>query len=234
MRRAAGFGLVEVLLALSLGLLLLLAGSRLFVAVLHSWQAQAVAAQLQEDARLALQRMARDIRMAGAFGCLRREAISFADPAIAAVFALPLSISLEPDGNLRSLSLVGAQSGDTGSPSNWTLVTDCVLAARAYAGKHLPAPDEFALPIHRQVYQVVAGQLRLSSGSTQAVLVDNVHRVSVDFGVADAAGQVVYVVAAPDPARIRSIRIRLTLADPQQRVRAQTYHLVAAVRSRVP
>ncbi|NER62985.1 hypothetical protein G3436_02555 [Pseudomonas sp. MAFF212427] len=234
MRRAAGFGLVEALLALSLGLLLVLAASHLLLAALHSWQAQGVAAQLQEDARLALQRMARDIRMAGAFGCLRQEAVSFADPAIAAVFALPLSISLEPDGNLRSLSLVGAQSGDTGSPAHWTLVTDCARVARAYAGKHSPGPGEFALPIHRQVYQLVAGQLRLSSGSTQAVLVDNVHRLRMDFGVADAAGRVAYVVATPEPARIRSVRIRLTLADPLQRVRAQTYHLVAAVRNPAP
>ena len=85
------------------------------------------------NARFALQRMARDIRMAGAFGCLRREAISFADPAIAAAFALPISVSLEPDGTLRSLSLVGVQGGEAGGPPNWTLLTDCLSTAQVRA-----------------------------------------------------------------------------------------------------
>ena len=39
MRRDTGFGLVEALLALSLGVLLVLAGSRLFIGALQGWQA---------------------------------------------------------------------------------------------------------------------------------------------------------------------------------------------------
>lgn len=42
------------------------------------------------------------------------------------------------------------------------------------------------------------------------------------------------MTAVPDPSRIRSIRLRLTLDDPAERVRAQTYQMVAAVRNRLP
>ena len=234
MRRSLGFGLVEALLALSLGALLVLAGSRLFIGALHSWQAQGVLAQLQEDARFALQRIARDIRMAGAFGCLRREAISFAEPAIAAVFALPISVSLEPDGNLRSLSLVGVQGGEAGGPPNWTLLTDCVTAAQVVAGERMPGAQQFALPVRQQVYRLVDGQLLLSSGGSHAVVVEHISRLHIDLGVADVGGELAWVASAPDPSRIRSIRLRMTLDHPDRRVRAQTYQLVAAVRNRLP
>lgn len=234
MRRDTGFGLVEALLALSLGVLLVLAGSRLFIGALQGWQAQGALAQLQEDARFALQRMARDIRMAGAFGCLRREAISFADPAIAAAFALPISVSLEPDGTLRSLSLVGVQGGEAGGPPNWTLLTDCLSTAQVQAGERFPGPHQFALPVRQQVYRLVDGQLLLTSGGSHAVLIEHVSRLQVDLGVAGEGGELAWMTAVPDPSRIRSIRLRLTLVDPAERVRAQTYQMVAAVRNRLP
>lgn len=234
MKRVAGFGLVEALLALSLGLLLILATSRLFLAALHSGQAQGVAAQLQEDARFALQRLARDIRMAGMLGCLRREAISFVDPTAAAAFALPLGISLDPEGNLRSLSLVSTEAGELGGRPDWTLVTDCRSVAQVHAGEHAAGPGAFALPVRQQVYRLTDGALLLSSGGSHAVLIEHVRELNVDLGVADANGEVEYRRGPVDPARIRSLRMRLTLEDPQQRVRAQTYQLVATVRNRLP
>lgn len=80
MTRQAGFSLLEAMLALSLGLLVLLGGNRLFIAASQSWQAQEAAARMQEDARHALQRLAQSLRMAGMFGCLRHDAIVFDAP----------------------------------------------------------------------------------------------------------------------------------------------------------
>ena len=45
---------------------------------------------------------------------------------------------------------------------------------------------------------------------------------------------IVLRLSAGDPARIRSVRLSLTLADPQQRVRSQTFSTVAALRNRLP
>ena len=151
-----------------------------------------------------------------------------------AAFAQPLGISLDPQGNLHSLSLVSAQAGELGGRPDWTLVTDCRSVAQVHAGEHAAGPGAFALPVRQQVYSLTDGALLLSSGGSHAVLIEHVRELNVDLGVADANGEVVYRRGPVDPARIRSLRMRLTLEDPQQRVRAQTYQLVATVRNRLP
>lgn len=214
-RAMAGFSLLEVLLAMSLGLLLLLGGSRIFIGALHGWQAQQAAARLQEDAYLVLHRLARDIRMAGSFGCLREDAMTFADVAMARVFAQPVGLEVASDGNLRSLTLVSAQAGELGGRHDWTLLTDCLARAQVVAGTASPGPGMFAIPVRQQRYRLDAGQLQLRSGGANAVLVDNVQRFEV----------------RRDDDRIK---LGLTLGDPGQRVRAQTYELVVALRNPRP
>lgn len=208
-----GFGLVEALLALGLGLLVLLAGSRLFVTALKTWQAQTVAARLQDDARLALLRISRDIRASGMFGCLRRDAIQFSDATTAATFGEPLRVESSSDGNLRSLSLLVSEPAASGVP-NWTLVTDCLSFAQVYAGERAPGPGEYAFAIRRQTYRLADRQLLLSSGGSSAVLIEDVDALAVRV----------------EPA---SIHLELRLSDPQQRVRPQTYRLGSALRNRV-
>jgi Tfp pilus assembly protein PilW len=80
-RRPAGFGLIEALLALALGVMVLAAASQLFGSAYQAWRLQGATARLQDDARLVLQRLAEDIRMAGMFGCLRLNAADFRLPA---------------------------------------------------------------------------------------------------------------------------------------------------------
>jgi type IV pilus assembly protein PilW len=68
------------------------------------------------------------------------------------------------------------------------------------------------------------------------VLVDNVQRFDISFGVADkpASTQVARYDASPaDASLIRSVRILLTLHDPAGRVKDQTYSVVAALRNRL-
>ena len=91
-RTQGGFGLIEGVLALAIGLPLLAAASQLFVSAHDTWRLQGAAARLQADARLALQRMAQDIRMAGMFGCLRLQPGDFKDPAARQAFAHPLQV----------------------------------------------------------------------------------------------------------------------------------------------
>ncbi|PWB34823.1 hypothetical protein DCO48_04300 [Pseudomonas sp. SDI] len=209
-----GFGLVEALLALGLGLIVLLAGSRLFVTAVKTWQAQTVAARLQDDARLALLRISRDIRASGMFGCLRTEATQFSDATSTAAFREPLRLESRSDGSLRSLSLLVSEPAASGAPT-WTVVTDCLGFARVYAGEQVPGPGEYAFAIRRQTYRVADRQLLLSSGGSSAVLIEDVDTLAVRV----------------EPA---SIHLELTLSDPQQRVRPQTYRLSSTLRNRVP
>ncbi len=69
-RRMQGFGLVEVLVAITIGLILL-AGAISMLAT-NKWTYRVVEHQsrIQENARFALETIARDLRMAGYFGCL--------------------------------------------------------------------------------------------------------------------------------------------------------------------
>jgi len=212
MKSMAGFSLIEVLLAMSLGLLLLLAGSRVFIGALHSWKVQEVAARLQEDARFVLQRIAGDIRMAGMFGCLRREAMGFPDGATARLFEQPVRLDQAGDGGLRSLSLVSAQWGELGGAPDWTLVTDCRTHAVIAKGRAAPGPDRFAVPIRQQTYRLDGSRLLLGSAGSNAVLIDNISR---------------FVVRQDDDRMMLS----LTLDDPGKRVRAQTYELTVVLRN---
>ncbi|UVM55197.1 prepilin-type N-terminal cleavage/methylation domain-containing protein [Pseudomonas sp. B21-012] len=218
MNRQAGVGLVEVLLALSLGLVLLLGASRLFLAATQSWQAQGIAAQLQEDARLALQRMAQDIRMSGMFGCLRADAISHVNPSSAQAFAQPLEVIRAADGQLQQLSLISAEVAGAGGRPNWTLVTDCISQARVYLDVQAAPAGHFAIPIRRQTYRVDGTSLMLGSGASYAPLIDNLGELRVD-------------IISRSATRIAGLRLSLTLLDPLARVRPQQYQLTVALRN---
>ncbi|TDF80267.1 PilW family protein [Pseudomonas sp. H9] len=211
-----GFSMLEVLLALSLGLLLVFGSSRLFIAASQSWQAQAASARMQEDARQALQRLAQSIRMAGVFGCLHDDAIVFHDPAAREAFAQPLQIVRGADGRLQRLSLTSAGVAHTTGQPDWTLVTDCRTQASVHAGGMKPATGQFAVPLRHQHYRLVANQLLLRSGAANGVLVDGVGDLQVEL-VRDNTLAVV------------AVRLELTMDDPLQRVRSQTYQMSIAL-----
>lgn len=68
-RAQMGFGLVELMIALTIGLLIMAAVSSILVTSKAMYTTQDSLARLQENARFALQVMLRDIRMAGYYGC---------------------------------------------------------------------------------------------------------------------------------------------------------------------
>ncbi|MDD2057350.1 hypothetical protein N5D52_25595 [Pseudomonas sp. GD03860] len=216
MSRQSGLSVLELLVALSLGLVLLLGGSRLFLAASQSWQVQAVAARMQEDARQALQHLARDIRMTGMFGCLHHDEIDFVDPGAAAVFARPLVLTQGPDGRLQQLGLISGEVLHASGRPNWTLLTDCRTVASVHAGTAPPTAGQFALPIRRQVYRLAGDQLYLTSGSMTAVLVDGVGDMRVEL-------------LKSSDLTVSGVRLSLTLVDPQQRVRPQNYQTSVAL-----
>ncbi|MNP49000.1 hypothetical protein D3C76_1431590 [compost metagenome] len=97
-----------------------------------------------------------------------------------------------------------------------------------------------AFPIRRLVYSFNNNQLLLGSGTgnppTLSVLVDNVRAFDVTFGMAASATDIAassYTGNPADPALIRSVRLSLTLFDPRNTVREQTFNVVAALRNRL-
>lgn len=172
-RRQTGLGLIETLLALALAALLLTGASRMFLSANDAWAQQGAAARLQDDARLVLQRIAEDVRMAGMFGCLQLQGTDFGSPDTARAFAQPISIGQ------GSLTLVGAAlPGLSGAP-DWTVLTDCHSWAKVQDGQHMPGENLFTLPVRRLSYQLRNGSLNLTTRSQNASLIDNVKALQV-------------------------------------------------------
>lgn len=68
-RRIAGLSIVELMVALTIGLILLAALTRLFVTSRSTYTLEEGLARIQESGRFAMEFLAQDIRMAGYIGC---------------------------------------------------------------------------------------------------------------------------------------------------------------------
>lgn len=69
LRRIAGLSIVELMVALTIGLILLAALTRLFVSSRSTYTLEEGLARVQESGRFAMEFLAQDIRMAGYAGC---------------------------------------------------------------------------------------------------------------------------------------------------------------------
>ena len=230
-RLARGFSLVEVLLALALGLVLILGASQILISARLTHASQQAAMLLQDDARFVLSKITQDIRQTGMLGCLA--AIDNAP----AAFDRP--ISWEGAGSAKSLTLVTANVGDGVGKPDWTVLSDCKETARAYAGTPpVVEPGQLRFGIRQLTYTYESGQLKISTPAApaRAVLMDNVRAFDVSFGMAATSastGVVRYDSHPADESLIRSVRILMTLQDPAGRVKDQTYSVVAALRNRL-
>lgn len=166
MRRAqSGFGLLELMLALAIGLMLLAAASQLFTSAHQTWRLQSAAVRMQDEARQALLRMAQDIRMAGMFGCLDLTA----QPAFARPFeAGPSSLSL----------MVAELPGHAGNP-DWTVVTNCLNEVKVHKGRALGSDKQMAIPISHHHYAHSGGKLYFKRRGNNQPLVEHVRELRV-------------------------------------------------------
>ncbi|KAB0502173.1 MULTISPECIES: PilW family protein [Pseudomonas] len=231
-----GFGLIELLIALALSLVVILGVAQIFIAAKNTYISQSTAAGMQEDARFVLSKMIQEIRMVGMFGCLG----TITDESSAGSFNASQLTPISWDNANLKLTLVTADVGGSGGAPTWTVVSDCRNDATAYTGLRTPTSGQLAFPIRRLIYSFSNNQLLMGSGAgtpTQQVLVNNVSAFNVSFGLASSATDTAassYSSNPSDPARIRSVRLTLTLTDPNNRVREQTFNVVAALRNRLP
>ncbi|RON56071.1 prepilin-type N-terminal cleavage/methylation domain-containing protein [Pseudomonas frederiksbergensis] len=230
-----GFGLIEVMIALVLSLIVVLGVAQIFISAKNTYVSQNTAAGMQEDARFVLSKMIQEIRMVGMFGCLATVTDASSTGDFNASQLAPISWD---NANLK-LTLVTADVGSGGGTPTWTVLSDCRNSATAYTGVRAAASGQMAFPIRRLIYSFSNNQLLMGVGSgtpTQAVLVNNVSAFNVSFGMATSTTDVAassYSTNPSNPALIRSVRLTLTLTDPNNRVRNQTFNVVAALRNRL-
>lgn len=235
-----GFGLIEIMIALALGLVLVLGIIQIFASTRQTALVQDASAVLQENARYVLTRMTHELRMAGMFGCLSLNSASVSD--------VPIEFDSPINWAAGSSSLFIITSNATrgiaeSTNADWTLVTDCRTTGTVVPGVAAPGNGEMAFPIRQTEYQLDADRkvLKVRSGGAGNFepLIGNVKAFDVQFGVAASAGDPYvsgnYVAPSTvaDPALIRSVRIALVLEDENQRSAAQEYTVVAALRNRL-
>lgn len=229
MRGCKGFGLIELMIALTLGLIMSLALTQMFISSKDTYLSQTASANLQEDARFVLNKLAQDIRMVGTFGCLASVKDASDKGDFAAAFKTPVKWQPGP----RKLTLITANVEKLQSEPTWTIRTDCSSSAIAYSlGK---GSGELSFPVQQQAYAYNARRAELTLNNR--ALISYVSGFDVLFGVARRPFDVSidrYVENPGDPALIRSVRIDLTLLDPADRVKEQTFSVVAALRNRIP
>lgn len=223
-RYSKGFGLVEIMLAMTLGLVITAGLLQLFISAKDTYISQAASAFMQEDARFLLSKMLQEVRMVGMFGCLAK--IDDVNGGFSAAQDRPILWNTAK----RELTLITADVGATGGRADWVVLSDCATSAAAYVADRTPGPGQLKFPIRKVTYTY-----NRRTGEIIG-LIKNVSAFSVLFGVAaNAEGTSVsrYVANPANPALIRSVRVSLTLTDPAKRVKDQTFNVVAALRNRL-
>ncbi|MBX8569622.1 PilW family protein [Pseudomonas cichorii] len=233
-KSSRGFGLIEIMVALVLGLVVSMGIIQIFSASRGTFLTQNASARMQEDARFVLSKLMQEIRMTGMYGCLGFSNYVPVSPAIAWPAALDNPILW--DNANKTLTLVTSDIGTTGTSPTWTIISNCQTSTQLYAGAKLPAAGETAFPMRQLVYTLTGQNLTIkygTGGTAQAQpLLQNVSAFDVSFGMAGSPMTYVTTVSTAAAADIRSVRISLTLQDPDNRVRPQQYNVVAYLRNR--
>ncbi|PCD01356.1 prepilin-type N-terminal cleavage/methylation domain-containing protein [Halopseudomonas pelagia] len=258
-RRCAGFGLIELMIALTLGLVLVMGVVQVFIASKQTLVVQRAAATLQEDARYLLGRLSQELRMLNMYGCLDLarlpESIRSAVPP-----ALEAPISYSAGSTAGTLTLITAvpnaeifTADTTRSASNygarWLIVTNC----RDTDDLRIASADELAvrsgdlvIPLRQVEYRVKnhALQIRNNGAGNFQTLIEGVADLSLGFGLAASAddrqvsGGYMDEIAAAQAQLVRSVKLDLQMSDNPQspedgQVRAQNFMQVVAIRNRI-
>lgn len=126
----SGFTLVELMVALTIGLIILVAVSSLFVSSKQTYTVQDQLARLQENGRFAMQFVMSDIRMAGYYGCLD----DVSDKNVFSVVnssSLTYSVTQSAIEGLDAGSAAWLPSGSPDVPSGISAISDAIVVRYA-------------------------------------------------------------------------------------------------------
>jgi type IV pilus assembly protein PilW len=233
--RSRGFGLVEIMVALVLGLVVSLGIIQIFTASRATFVAQNASARMQEDARFVLSKMLQELRLAGMYGCLQFDSV-LASGAIAKPPALNNPILW--DATNQALTIVTADVGTAGTSPTWTIISDCQTTSQLYPNARAPAAGQTAFPLRQLIYRLNGTELTMQVGTGTGqpqTLLQNVARFDIWFGM---RGQPMTYspanipISAGNGADVLSVRIRLEMSDPTANVRNQQFNAVAHLRNR--
>ena len=136
-----GFSLVELMVALTIGLIILSAVSMLFVGSKKTYSTQDSLARLQENARFAMQFIIKDLRLAGYYGCIDDINADSINSTLnnSADFFYNAQIPIE---GLNNATGAWYPSGETTLPTNIKAGTDAVAIRKADASSGIYLDQE--------------------------------------------------------------------------------------------
>tara|TARA_R110000764_G_scaffold61741_6_gene131650 strand:- start:12373 stop:13158 length:786 start_codon:yes stop_codon:yes gene_type:complete len=250
-----GFSLVELLIAMALGLMLTLGVLQVFLASKESFVLQQRSAAMQENARFLLGRLAQDIRQAGQFGCLDLGRLPASSRVtVPAELAVPVSYQ---NGVLRMISALPVSAdvsvpGDVFSAADfaarWLVVTNCLDSLQvSEADTPLTVQSgDVLIPLRLLEYRHRDQRIQVRSNGKGnfETLIEGVADFTLAFGLAadtqahGVTGAYQTSLAVADAPRIRSIRLALLLSEQpaaksQDGMQTQGYVQVTAVRNRL-
>ena len=131
--KSRGFGLVELMIAITIGLILLGGIGYVYLGSQQTFRTQDDFSRIQENVRYALDQVGMDVRMAGYSGCVNLSSIDPANPA-----AIPISVIAN---GAPTVGLAEAMRGYDGAtwtapgtvPANWVSGTGVFHVTRADA-----------------------------------------------------------------------------------------------------
>ncbi|MEH6388696.1 MULTISPECIES: prepilin-type N-terminal cleavage/methylation domain-containing protein [Pseudomonas] len=247
-----GFGLVELMIAMLLGLILIMGVMQIFITSKQTYSMQQSAATMQENARFVLSRISSELRQVGMFGCLDIERLPIATRnQIPAAFATPVTFQ---DGILTIITADSAVERVTEEVTltasslgaGWLLVSDCVAGLRIDSGVGVTAAaGDLVVPVRQLEYRLTdhALKTRVNGMGNFETLIEGVSGFDAQFGLAASDADVhvsgAYVTDVTGlESRVRSVRLVLQLAenpsDPDAgSVKTKDFTLVAALRNRL-
>ncbi|OBU63391.1 PilW family protein [Stenotrophomonas maltophilia] len=190
-RRMAGLSMVELMIALTIGVIVMLGVVQVFAASRAAYQLSDGLARVQENSRFAMDTLQRELRMAGHFGCVNDQARQSPDGV-----SLFTTFAATPHPALDfQRSIQGYEATDTAPGDAVTLPATPATGGTAYT----PAlPDEFAAALPNRVngsdivalrYLMPDGVPVTASGGTVAQPVfsfDKTRLAVLQSGVADS------------------------------------------------
>jgi len=125
MQRQSGFNLVELMIAMALGLLVILGAGSVFLSSKQSYRTNSAVSQIQESARIAFELLARDLRQARLTGCGNQQSMI----ANAITDHEESTDSTNWFANFSRRGLIAYEGDDADDASNTTLTTGTTSAA---------------------------------------------------------------------------------------------------------
>ncbi|SDU20466.1 PilW family protein [Halopseudomonas salegens] len=248
-----GLGLIELMIALVLGLVLVLGVVQVFLASHQTFDLQQRTSTLQEDARFVLSRLSSELRMINMHGCLDLTRLPTpARDAVPAELQQPIRFDA---GVLRLVTAdlnneifeVTTQRAVSNYGAQWLIATNCRDELRiAGSGTVEVMAGDILIPIRQLEYRLDSNRLQLRSNAAGhfETLIEGVAGWDVSFGLAGSAdepgveGHYVDTLTSSDYGRIRSVRLGLQLSDSPgdlgaARVKTREFSLVVALRNRI-